>query len=55
MPEKGQEFVNSEVVNFVPVLVQDIQACLEPLLLAVSTLNALHNLADLLGRLLLVD
>ena len=47
VPQQGQELVDAEVVNLVPVLVEDVEACLEPLLLALACLDALHELADL--------
>ena len=52
--EEGEELVNPEVVHFVPVLVQDVHARLEPLLLPVVAFNALHNLADFEGGFFLV-
>lgn len=53
--EECQEFIDPEVVHLVPVLVQDVNACLEPLFLALSVGDAIHDLADFEGGLPLVD
>ena len=55
MTHECQEFVDSEVVHLVPVLVQNVQSCLEPLLLATRSTQLLHDLANLDGGLPLVD
>ena len=45
--QEGQELVNPKVVHLVPVLVQDVEAGLEPLLLPLSIFYSLHDFADL--------
>lgn len=55
MSEQRQEFVNAEIVDFVPVLVKDVETGLEPLLLLFCGCEAFHYFANFKGSLSLVD
>ena len=53
-PQKHQELVDPEVVNLIPVQVENVQEGLEPLLLLGTFLKVLHYRRDLFAAFLLI-
>ena len=55
MSQKCQELVDSEVINLVPMLVQNVDTSLEPLHFMLDDGDAFHDLADLHRSVPLID
>ena len=53
-PQKHQELVDPEVVNLIPVQVENVQEGLEPLLLLGTFLKVFHYRRDLFAAFLLI-
>ena len=53
--QQGQEFVDSEVINLIPMLIQDVDGSLEPLTFVLEVFYLLHYFTDFHRCFALVD